>query len=60
MASLVDRVVLVTSVGYTKIDELNDAKKALEKLMLILPVSSLTVQLKPNVENILTTTNRRT
>lgn len=32
MASLVDRVVLVTSVGYTKIDELNDAKKALEKI----------------------------
>lgn len=32
MAGLVDRVVLVTSVGYTKIDELNDAKKALEKI----------------------------
>ena len=32
MASLVDRVVLVTSCGYTKIDELNDAKKALEKI----------------------------
>ena len=32
MASLVDRVVLVTSIGYTKIDELNDAKKALEKI----------------------------
>ena len=32
MASLVDRVVLVTSLGYTKIDELMDAKKALEKI----------------------------
>lgn len=32
LASLVDRVVLVTSAGYTKIDELNDAKKALEKI----------------------------
>ena len=60
MASLVDRVVLVTSVGYTKIDELNDAKKALEKIDANIAVSSLTVQLKPNVENILTTTNRRT
>lgn len=32
MASLVDRVVIVTSVGYTKIDELNETKKALEKI----------------------------
>ena len=32
MAQLVDRVVLVTSVGYTNIDELNEAKKALEKV----------------------------
>ena len=32
MASLVDRVVLVTSAGYTKIDELMEAKKALEKI----------------------------
>lgn len=32
MASIVDRVVLVTSVGYTKIDELSNAKKALEKI----------------------------
>ena len=32
MASLVDRVVLVTTVGYTKIDELMEAKKALEKI----------------------------
>ena len=32
MAQLVDRVVLVTTVGYTKIDELNEAKKALEKI----------------------------
>ena len=32
MASLVDRVVLVTAVGYTKIDELKEAKKALEKI----------------------------
>lgn len=32
MASLVDRVVLVTSCGYTKIDELMEAKKALEKI----------------------------
>jgi len=32
MAQLVDRVVLVTSVGYTKIDELDEAKKALEKI----------------------------
>ena len=32
MASLVYRVVLVTSAGYTKIDELMEAKKALEKI----------------------------
>ena len=32
MASLVDRVVLVTSCGYTKIDELIESKKALEKI----------------------------
>ena len=32
MASIVDRVVLVTSCGYTKIDELMEAKKALEKI----------------------------
>ena len=32
MASLVDRVVLVTTAGYTKIDELMEAKKALEKI----------------------------
>jgi len=32
LAGIVDRVVIVTAVGYTKIDELNDAKKALEKI----------------------------
>lgn len=32
MASLVDRVVLVASCGYTKTDELMEAKKALEKI----------------------------
>lgn len=32
MALLVDRVVLVTTAGYTKIDELMEAKKALEKI----------------------------
>ena len=32
MAQLVDRVVLVSSIGYTNIDELNEAKKALEKV----------------------------
>lgn len=32
VAGMVDRVVLVTSAGYTNIDELNDAKKALEKI----------------------------
>lgn len=32
MASLVDRVIIVSAVGYTKIDELNEAKKALEKI----------------------------
>lgn len=32
VAGFVDRVVLVTSAGYTKIDELAEAKKALEKI----------------------------
>ena len=32
VASLVDRVVLVTTIGYTSIDELNESKKALEKI----------------------------
>lgn len=32
VAGFVDRVVLVTAIGYTKIDELMDAKKALEKI----------------------------
>lgn len=32
MANLVDRVILVTAVGYTSIDELNESKKALEKI----------------------------
>lgn len=32
MAKLVDRVVLVTSCGHTNIDDLNEAKKALEKI----------------------------
>lgn len=32
VAGFVDRVVLVTSVGYTNIDELTEAKKALEKI----------------------------
>ena len=32
LAGLVDKVILVTSVGYTKIDELQEAKKALEKI----------------------------
>lgn len=32
VASMVDRVVIVSSVGYTKIEELNDTKKALEKI----------------------------
>lgn len=32
LASIVDRVVLVTSVGVSTIDDLNDAKKALEKI----------------------------
>ena len=32
VAGFVDRVILVTSIGYTKIDELNEAKKALEKI----------------------------
>lgn len=32
VAGIVDRVVLATSIGHTSIDELNDAKKALEKI----------------------------
>ena len=32
LAGLVDKVILVTSVGYTKIDEIMEAKKALEKI----------------------------
>lgn len=32
LASVADRVILVTAALYTKIDELNDAKKALEKI----------------------------
>ena len=32
MAGIVDRVAIVTTIGYTKIDELNEAKKALEKI----------------------------
>ena len=32
VASLVDRVIIVSSVGNTKIDELNETKKALEKI----------------------------
>lgn len=32
LATLVDRVVVVSAAGYTKIDELNDTKKALEKV----------------------------
>ncbi len=32
LAGLADRVILVTACGYTNIDELNDAKKALEKI----------------------------
>lgn len=32
MAGLADRVVIVSSCGYTNIDDLNDAKKALEKI----------------------------
>ncbi len=32
VAGLVDRVILVASSGYTKTDDLNDAKKALEKI----------------------------
>ena len=32
LASLVDRVIIVSAAGYTKIDELNDTKKALEKI----------------------------
>lgn len=32
VAGFVDRVILVTAIGYTKIDELMDSKKALEKI----------------------------
>lgn len=32
VANLVDRVIIVSSAGYTKIDELNSTKKALEKI----------------------------
>lgn len=32
MASMVDRVIIVSAMGYTNIDELNDTKKALEKI----------------------------
>ena len=32
VAGLVDRVIIVTTVNYTKIDELNETKKALEKI----------------------------
>ena len=32
VAGLVDRVIIVSSANYTKIDELNDTKKALEKI----------------------------
>lgn len=32
VAGIVDRVILVTAIGYTKIDELDNAKKALEKI----------------------------
>lgn len=32
MANLVDRVIIVSAVGYTNIDDLNDTKKALEKI----------------------------
>ena len=32
LATLVDRVVVVSAAGYTKIDDLNDTKKALEKV----------------------------
>lgn len=32
LAGLVDRVIIVSAAGYTKIDELNDTKKALEKI----------------------------
>lgn len=32
LANLVDRVVIVSAAGYTKIDELNETKKALEKI----------------------------
>ena len=32
VAGMVDKVIIVSSAGYTKIDELNDTKKALEKI----------------------------
>ncbi len=32
VAGMVDRVIIVSAAGYTKIDELNDTKKALEKI----------------------------
>ncbi len=32
VAGMVDRVIIIASTNYTKIDELNDAKKALEKI----------------------------
>lgn len=32
MASMVDRVIIVSAMGYTNIDDLNDTKKALEKI----------------------------
>lgn len=32
MASMVDRVIIVSAMGYTNIDELNETKKALEKI----------------------------
>ena len=32
MANIVDRVIVASSLGYTKIDELGETKKALEKI----------------------------
>ena len=32
LANLVDRVIIVTTIGYTSIDELNQTKKALEQI----------------------------
>ena len=32
MANMVDRVIIVSAMGYTDIDDLNDTKKALEKI----------------------------